>query len=54
MIDHTKKCSKCGEVKLLGEFGIKPRGKVGIQPYCKFCERQQEEKWKSLLKRKLK
>ncbi len=33
----TKKCSKCGDDKLLCEFGKKARSKNGLTPSCKKC-----------------
>jgi len=32
-----KKCSKCGELKSLGEFNNKKRNKDGKQSHCKIC-----------------
>ncbi len=36
-IMETKKCTKCGEVKLLIEFHKQKSGKGGIKPTCKKC-----------------
>ena len=33
-----KKCSKCKDVKLLEEFGVKKYNKDGLNHYCKVCE----------------
>jgi hypothetical protein len=33
----TKKCSKCGETKLVSEFGKNKIRKDGLQFYCKVC-----------------
>ena len=37
MIVGQKKCSKCGEVKLLEEYNKKPSGKDGKQAHCRAC-----------------
>ena len=34
---ETKKCSKCGELKLLSEFYKEKRVKSGLQSTCKKC-----------------
>jgi len=49
MIELSKKCSKCGEVKLLGEFGFSKRGNSCVIPYCRECEQKQEIKWANLI-----
>lgn len=36
---EEKKCSKCGEVKCISEYGVL-RGKVGGMPRCKVCSRK--------------
>jgi len=33
----SKRCTKCGETKPLGEFGIRKAGKGGRQSQCKAC-----------------
>lgn len=35
----TKRCSKCGEVKAISEFGNNKRYNDGLQVYCKTCYR---------------
>lgn len=35
----TKRCTKCGEVKALTEFGASNRGKDGRHRHCKICAR---------------
>lgn len=45
MTDTTKKCSKCGEVKLLGEFYKKKMGKYGRSSYCSKCASIINKKW---------
>lgn len=39
---ETKKCSKCGEVKDVGEFY--KNGEYGLRPNCKKCEKEQWQK----------
>lgn len=34
-----KKCSKCGEIKLVSRFDIKKSSKDGFFPYCKKCRK---------------
>lgn len=46
MSDTTKKCSKCGEVKLLGEFGINRFFNDGLHIYCKPCSRFMSSRWR--------
>jgi ribosomal protein L32 len=36
---NTKRCSKCGKVKTLGEFNRHKAKPDGLQPYCKACHR---------------
>lgn len=38
-MEQTKKCSKCGEVKGLGEFGKHAARKDGMNTRCKQCNR---------------
>ena len=40
-----KKCSKCGEVKLRGEFNRYKRNKNGLTPDCKRCRSEYRRKW---------
>ena len=42
---ETKKCSKCGEVKELGEFHKRAASRDGRQNRCKICARQQHKKY---------
>jgi Recombination endonuclease VII len=42
----TKKCSKCGEEKDLGEFGKDKQSKSGLSPRCKKCQRKRHKKWR--------
>lgn len=35
---HTKKCTKCGEVKNLSEYHKDAKGKDSLRSYCKVCE----------------
>jgi hypothetical protein len=41
----TKQCSKCKEVKGLGEFGKSTTGKYGVRAYCKTCAYEMRRKW---------
>lgn len=45
-MEQTKKCSKCGEVKGLGEFGKSSRSPDGKQRLCKQCDRLKCEQWR--------
>ena len=38
-----KRCSKCGEVKPVGEFNKSRTERDGLQYYCKICRRKQYE-----------
>ena len=40
-----KTCTKCGEVKGLGEFHKKSAAKDGLQDYCKSCESETSKDW---------
>ena len=46
MTDTTKKCSKCGEVKLLGEFHKNKTMKCGYSCYCKKCAYEVKKEWR--------
>jgi hypothetical protein len=37
---ETKKCSMCGEIKLLSSFSKNRQTKDGLEIYCKICNRQ--------------
>lgn len=39
----TKRCTKCGVEKPLGEFYKQPRNKDGYQKYCKDCSKNQQK-----------
>jgi hypothetical protein len=47
MTDTTKKCSKCGEVKLLGDFYLR-RSTGMYRSECKACGNKQTYVWKKL------
>ena len=49
-----KKCTKCGEVKSLDEFGNKKEYKDGKQFRCKLCQREYRKKYLEKNKDKLK
>ena len=51
---QTKKCTKCGEVKLLTEFSRHKLGKFGKQARCKICIKEYDAKRNSLPEIKLK
>jgi len=40
-----KKCTKCGEVKPLDDFGNNPKGKNGKRSYCKKCGQLSAYNW---------
>ena len=42
--DGYKRCSRCGEVKLMDDFGTNRHNKDGKQAWCKECTRQQAQK----------
>ena len=37
MTEKTKRCSKCGEIKTLSEFGKNAAAKDGLQSWCRQC-----------------
>jgi hypothetical protein len=43
---ERKRCSKCGEEKLLGDFYKKKRSKDNYQPYCKNCHSDMCRVWR--------
>jgi len=49
-----KKCSKCGEVKLRGEFYRDKRKKDGLRSDCSKCNKESRSKWRKLNKDKIK
>lgn len=36
----TKVCSKCGQEKSVEEFYAHSTAKDGLQPYCKYCQKE--------------
>ena len=42
----TKKCSKCGEVKGLAEFGKHSITRSGLRDRCKVCNREYAASWR--------
>lgn len=40
----TKKCSKCGELKLVSEYYKKTRARDGLAPRCKICSAEDDRK----------
>lgn len=45
MTAETKKCSRCHELRPLGEFWKNNQQKSGLQPHCKACHRAAQSKW---------
>lgn len=45
-----KKCSKCGEVKLLSNFRLKARYGEALRPACKACDRIDSQEYQKRLK----
>lgn len=45
LIGIEKKCSKCGEVKAVDDFGSHKTGKNGRSPCCRECERKRLRLW---------
>ena len=43
LLPKSKICTKCGEEKLLGEFGKLKKGKYGKRYTCKLCRKQYQE-----------
>jgi len=43
---EMKKCSKCGELKDLSEFGNNTRMKDGLQYVCKNCKKGEDERYR--------
>jgi hypothetical protein len=46
-ISHSKRCSKCGEMKQLADFYPEKRRKCGFRASCKSCSNVQSRKWMS-------
>ena len=42
---ETKKCSKCGEIKPVGEFNKSKSSKDGLFAWCKSCQKQYKKKY---------
>ena len=42
---ETKKCTKCGEVKELGEYEKAKSNKDGLRSYCKVCMKEYRKKY---------
>jgi len=51
---ETKKCTKCGEVKPLGEYCKSKRYKDGFFCYCKQCKNKVSERWRKANPEKVK
>jgi hypothetical protein len=45
MILKTKKCSKCGQIKSINEFGKNKRIKSGLSSWCKDCLAKYNKQW---------
>lgn len=43
---ETKRCPKCGEEKLLEEYGKSSARKNGLQVYCKACKKKEGEEYR--------
>jgi len=50
MLDLTKKCTKCGEVKNLIDFYKSVKNKDGKNGYCKECSKASAARWDRLHK----
>ena len=51
---ETKKCNKCGEVKLFSEFYKHKDHKYGLSSQCKYCvKKKQKEYYKKHLKERI-
>ena len=48
-----KRCTKCGEVKPLSEFGKDKSGRDGISSWCKKCNCEHVLKWQSANREKV-
>lgn len=40
-----RKCKRCGEEKLLSEFGVNSSYKDRVSPYCKKCVIDKYKQW---------
>lgn len=40
-----KRCSKCGQVKPIGDFNKCKRASDGLQRYCKQCQKEYQAEW---------
>lgn len=45
MISNAKPCSKCKEIKALGEFHKNKKSKDGLSYICKYCALAKTKKW---------
>tara|TARA_Y100001951_G_scaffold53941_1_gene42775 strand:+ start:216 stop:761 length:546 start_codon:yes stop_codon:yes gene_type:complete len=43
----TKKCSKCGEVKLIRDFAMDAQKKDGLYPHCRLCKNKVDTRRRS-------
>ena len=43
----VKRCTKCGELKLVSEFNTDPRNKNGLRAACRVCANAQQRAWGS-------
>lgn len=41
----TKKCSRCGEIKPIYDFGLNSKFKDGYSCYCKSCRNEMAKAW---------
>ncbi len=46
-MDTLKKCSKCGEVKPVSEFGKDKGAKDGLFRWCKVCNRNHQKEYRA-------
>lgn len=42
----TKRCSRCKQVKVAGEFGVASRNRDGLHTYCRPCSREYAAQWR--------
>jgi hypothetical protein len=42
-MESTKKCTKCGKIKMFGEFTKSKKGKYGLRADCKECHNQSQK-----------
>lgn len=46
--DATKPCSKCGEIKLLSEFRLDRKMRLGRKSQCRKCEAEAGRQWRAI------